>query len=284
VRHRALEVGSDSPAFSQALRESFDDCVCVADRLEAIPVPSLANRDWARPRLEMPVELLFADETFDLVHCVTLQSDGVGGRAETMVAEILRVLRLHGVAVIDDFAERPLELSSDRSAARGLEVAITGLDGLSLVAGRRCELAATVTNTAGRALGSAVNTLLLESRWNPGSGSTSEVALAPILLPGDSLVATLSVAVPAAPGAYLLELSVVSRTHWGEDRSPPTLVVIEVARSAARGTRGAIASVQFGPHEPVALAVARADGVVLGARSIAARGVAPRRRYFFARA
>jgi SAM-dependent methyltransferase len=284
VRHRALAVGSDSPAFTRALRERFDDCACVADRVEVVAAPSLADRDWARPPLEIPSQLPFADETFDLVHCVTLQSDGAGNRAEAMVAEILRVLRLRGVAVIDEFQQELVEPAEEQSPPPDLEVTISGLDGVSLVAGRCCELAATVTNMARRTLGSAINPLLLESRWNPGSGSASEVALERILLPGESQITTLSVAVPAVPGAYVLELSLVSRTPWDEHRSQPTLVVVEVARSAAGGTRGAIASVQFGPHERVALSVARADGVVLGARSLAAHGAAPRRRYFFARA
>lgn len=277
VRHRCLALGPAPEAVTRELRTGFDQFEALSARPEHLLVATSAARYAERRHDDGRWELPFADETFDLVHCA-LPAGAGRGVSEPEVGEVLRVLRLYGVAVIDAAGE-PDQAPVQDGGPGGLGVVVSGVDGLSLIAGTRCEVAATVTNTSTRTLGSAINPLRVESSWNGANGA--ERVLDGILIPGDSLTTTLPVAVPSATGMHLLELSVVSRTTWEERRSARTSVMVDIERPGRGGSQGAVASLQFGPHEPLALAVARASGMILAVRS---RGAQPGRRYIFARA
>lgn len=259
VRNRALALVHDS--FTEALGERFDQCdVVSSDTAEELP---------------------FADETFDLVYGETPSA----GRATEAIGEMLRVLRLFGVAVVDCAGgEQP---AAERRAAvppDALQARVAAREPLSPAAGELRELAVTVTNTGPTTLGSAIGPLRAQAVWSGGERTATlaaETTIEAILLPGDSVDVTLAITVPAAAGTHLLELSLASPDPWRKRRSQATVVVISVTPRDPSGQQRVALAAAPRSDGSVAVAVARAGGQVLGVRSLDSGA---RRRCFFARA
>jgi SAM-dependent methyltransferase len=293
VRHRALDLNCGSGALVQALCERFDECDGLSPRLADVEPAERMNRHGERCRylhVGESKKLPFANETFDFVYCGMLLPGRENGHAERVIAETIRVLRLLGVAVVD-FAggEDPQGASlPSRTAQDRLEARLSAPERLSLAAGEPGTVVAAVTNTGSTTLGSAINPLRLEAHWNrpPGAASIAAVVeLSAVLFPGDSVIVTLPVSVPATPGEHSLELSLASPSPWGERRSPVTIIGIATAPPDSSGDQNLAATAPTGADEPVSMAVTQVDGVILSAQNLKPGPDAlPRRRYFFARA
>jgi SAM-dependent methyltransferase len=290
VRHRSLDMECRSGVLAQALCESFDSCDAVGASAATVSAAQHVNRHGERCRYrnaERDLELPFADETFDLVYCGTLPRDQER-REELIIAEAVRVLRLQGLAVVDSPADEQLLRTrpTARDGPERLPVHLSTLSGLRLMAGELGELPVTVSNAGGSVLGSPINPLRLTARWKEGreDGREAATALLPgILEPADSTIVLLRVEIPSTPGTHLLELSLASPGPWGDRRSPATELAIDVVPSAQRAQR--IAAAAPTADDRVSRAVARAGGLLLGARIIRPPGdERPLRRHFFGRA
>jgi hypothetical protein len=309
VLHRGLDLQSGSGVRAQALCESFGECDALCPTPDALRAAQRANRHPGRCRyLHSAVrrELSFPDETFDLVHCGTLSSEEQDG--ERIVVEALRVLRLHGLAVVDLAGERrappaandplgavrllvrlPIFESAKRPTRGTHEIAVT------------VTFAVTVTNAGARALGSSLAPLRLEARWRQPDGTgapgvvAGEAVLDGVLFPGDSRATTLSVTATGTPGIHLLELSLLDASPWGERRSVATTLAVAVGAPTRAQLGGTIDPALPDVDRRVCAAVARAGGAILGARTLEPRrlqaqtlephtDLEPWTRYFFARA
>lgn len=276
--HRCLDLEGGSGVRAQALCEHFGGCDALCASPNALRVARRTNRHSGRCRYLHGGdrrELSFPDETFDLVHCGTLPSDEQHG--ERLVAEALRVLRLRGTAVVDLARTGPAAsspgdpLGSVRilvhlPAFADVDAAPPSDQPTRLPAGRRGQIKVTITNAGARVLGSVLAPLRLQARRRqPGgaSGVVGEALLDGILLPGESRLATLPLAASSASAPDVLELSLIGRSAWAERGSIPVALAVD---------------------RRVCVAVARAGGVMLGARILETRAdLELSTRYFFAR-
>jgi SAM-dependent methyltransferase len=287
--HRSLDLQGGSGVRAQALCESFGECDALCATPEAVRAAEGANWHAGRCRYLHGAgrqELPFPDETFDLVHCGTLCSDDDDG--ERVIAEALRVLRLHGVAVVDLPGKRPARPApDDLLGAVRLLVGLPVLERARLAPGGTRQIAVVVTNVGARVLGSALAPLRLQARWRRPGGApedTREAVLDGILLPGDSRLATLPATVPSACGIDVLELCLLGESPWGRGRgSLPTTLAVAVGRRTLEEPGSTIGPALPDADRRVCAAVARADGAMLGACTLAPRvDLQPWTRYFFA--
>jgi SAM-dependent methyltransferase len=288
--HRSLDLEGGSGVRAQVLCERFAECDALCATPDEACAAESANRHPGRCRYLHSAgrqELSFPDETFDFVHCGTLRSYGEDG--ERVIAEVLRVLRLHGVAVVDLPAKRPSRLAPDDPfGAVRLLVQFPVLESARSPAGGTHQITVTVTNSGARVLGSALVLPRLEIRWRqPGGapGVACEAVLDGILLPGDSRLATLPVTAPSTSGVHVLELSLLEGGPWGEGGLVSTALAVAVGASAEGELGGTMTPALPAVDQRVCTAVTRADGVMLGARTLGSRtDLEPGMRYFFARA
>lgn len=288
VLHRSLDLQGDSGVRAQALCESFGECDAFCPTPDAVRAAESENRHPVRCRYlhgAVLQELPFPDETFDFVHCGTLRSDEEDG--ERVIAGALRVLRLHGMAVVDTAGKRPAPPATDDSpGAVRLLVHLPVFESAREPARGTHRIAVTVTNAGARVLGSPLAPLRLRARWrhsDDAPGAAEEAVLDGILLPGDSRLTTLLVTATDTSGAHLLELTLLDASPWGERRLLATTVAVGARDPAGLGatTEPALPDVD----RRVCEAVARADGVMLGVRALESNADSePWTRYFFARA
>ena len=258
MRNRALALVGESSSTTEALRESFDTCdpLCSATA-ERIP---------------------FADETFDLVYAALPSPVPI----MKIPGEMLRVLRLLGIAVMDCAEGHQLTTAVLAPGPQdALEARVAAPQELQLPGGHPGELVVTVTNTGATMLGSAVRTLRAQASWCSGEGAgavAAETVIDAILLPGTSIDVTLVIDSPDTPDPHLLELSLALDEPWRERRSSTAFVLVSAGPRESGGSRP-VALSQLRSEMLVKAAVARAGGQVLGVRSLAP-GL---QRCFFAR-
>jgi SAM-dependent methyltransferase len=292
VLHRSLDLDVGSGVRAQALCESFAECYAVCADADAAREAEEMNRHSRRCRYVHATgrhELSFPDEMFDLVYCGTLKSDEHED-SEGIIAEVLRVLRLQGVAVVDlpgrQAPAAPPPADSLGVVRTLVHLPAPGTTGLSM--GETRQIAVTVANAGDRVLGSAVVPLQLESRWRrPGGapGSARRTAIDGVLVPGDSRLAALPVTVPDTSGVHVLELSLFEESPWGEPKTQTVTLAVAVGGSAQQVLGRPMDETLPDVHRRVCAAVARADGVMLGARPLEPREpMEPCTRVFFTHA
>lgn len=223
-RHRALDLGCGFGASTRRLASLYDRC----DGLDASE-PNLAaarnaqsGRDnCAFHRLAQSAPLPFDDETFDFVRCGALLPGQ--DRAET-ISEVLRVLRLLGVAVI----ELPHESTDDRSR---LSVQITTPEGLVLAPGAETELPVTICNTGWSIIsGTGIHELIAAAAWGDEPEPVAAAPMTGALMPGASAMILLPIRAPSAGGRRVLEVGLMQRCASSDPRfSPPAYLSVEVS-------------------------------------------------------
>lgn len=217
VRRRVLELQGDRDRLAGVLGELFTEC----DALDGATTP-----------------LPFDDEWFDVVRC------GPGAGAD--LAEVLRVLRLRGVAVVDLSDETPPAAPQATPAdAPLLDAEISAPAAVSLAPGAVGTVDVALTNRGWRTWqGSGIHHLELRCAVDR---RRSAVTLAGSVIPSDSYELELPLRAPDAPGEHTVELQLVATTSG----RPPL--------------RSAIRRVTLTVGEPgFADGVRRAGGVVLG--------------------
>lgn len=261
TRNRALALVGGLSSSAEALRESFDTCDTVS--------------------ADMAEQLSFADETFDLVYAALPSPVPI----MEITGEILRVLRLLGIAVMDFASDHQLYTAVLPPGPQdALQARVAASEELLLAGGQPAELVVTVTNTGATMLGSAVSPLRVQASWCSAAGAgavAAETVIDAILLPGTSIDETLVIAAPDAPGPHVLQLSLVLHEPWRERRSDAAYVLVSVAPRDSSGNQLVAPSAPLQPDVLVAAAVARAGGQILDVRSLAPGGG---QRWFFARA
>jgi SAM-dependent methyltransferase len=284
VRRRALDFGCGRGEFTQALCDRFGECDGVDDAAPSLRAAREHNRHGERCRyheVAAGVKLPFGDETFDFVRlrCTPRAS---GEPTDRAIGDVIRVLRLLGVAVIDlaGAGGPPLAQPGDHGerveTPSGGPLALSAPARLSIEPGGERELELTVTNAGWSTLGSGLVGLRVAGAWVDEDGSSTDgpvIELPEILVPGDSTTVRVAVRAPQRAGGHMLQLEVNAPGHRGvQRRSPPIAIAVTVGLAITA-------------DDHVAGAVRAAGGRVFEVQQNDSEvGPNPRRRYYVGRA